>query len=548
MAAWYETFGFRVKNSDGKQIPSVIAPNTSDGAVVIDTSVVSGGWQGFAYDIDNVVKTENEQILKYRDIARQPEVDSAIVDIVNEMVVTDQDDYPVTLELDNLKIGEPLKKKFNQAFQEILDKLDFNSNGHDICRKWYVDSKIYYHILLENTNVKNGIAELRQIDPMKIKKIRNVKKVKNSRGVDVVDSIEEYYIYNDKGINETSLQGIKLSADSMVMCHTGNIDSSTGQVIGYLSKAIKPANQLKMLEDAVVIHTITRAPDRRVFYVDVGNLPKIKAEQYVTDIMNKFKNKLVYNAATGEISDSKKSISMIEDFWMPRRGDGKTTEITTLQGSQSLIGSEFVDYFQNKLYQSLNVPIGRMKPDTGFSLGRSSEITRDELKFNKFIGRLRIRFSALFHDLMRIQLIAKGLIRSDEWDDIKSKIRYDFQRDNHFTELKESEILTGRMQTLQLVDPYLGKYVSKKWVMKNILRMNDNEISDIDKEIKAEGEEAVPTEISNQVTMMQIQQDAMQPQQDQEAAQADDMHQQALSHKEDLHQQKLISKQNDNNA
>lgn len=542
MAAWYETFGFKVRNSDGKQIPSVIAPSAPDGAVVVDTSVVSGGWQGFAYDIDAVVKSENEQIQKYREIAKQPEVDSAIVDIINEMVVTDQDDYPVKLELDNLKISEGLKKKFNDAFQEILDKLDFNTNGHDICRKWYTDAKIYYHILLENGEVSKGIAELRPIDPLKVKKVRNIIKKKNSRGIDVVDSIEEYYIYNDKGINEQSLQGIKLSADSMVMCHTGNVDPMNGMVVGYLGKAIKPANQLKMLEDAIVIHTITRAPDRRVFYVDVGNLPKIKAEQYVTDIMNKFKNKLVYNAATGEISDSKKNISMIEDFWMPRRGDGKTTEITTLAGSQSLINSDFVDYFQNKLYQSLNVPIGRMKPETGFSLGRSSEITRDELKFNKFIGRLRIKFCSLFQDLMRIQLISKGLIRSEEWEDIKSKIRYDFQRDNHFAELKDAEIISGRMQTLQLVDPYLGKYVSKKWVMKNILRFNDDDIDDIEAEIKKEGEDAMPTEISNQMTMLQIQQDAQQPQIDQQAQQDDDLHQQALAHKEEIHQQRLKEK------
>ena len=466
---------------------------------------------GTAFDIDGVVKTENEQIRRYRDIALQPEVDSAISDIINECIVTDQDDYPVKLELDNLKIGEPLKKKFSECFEEILNKLEFNQEGHDIFRRWYIDGRIYYHILFKNNDVKQGIAEIRSIDPMKIKKVKHIKKVKNSRGIDIVDSIEEYYVYNDKGITENNIQGIKLTADSISMVHSGNIDSVNGSVVGYLQKVIKPANQLRMIEDAVVIYTMTRAPDRRVFYIDVGNLPKVKAEQYVTDIMNKFKNKLVYNASTGEIADSKRNLAMTEDFWLARR-DSKSTEITTLQGSQSLIQSDFIDYFQNKLYQSLNVPIGRLKPETGFTLGRSSEVTRDELKFSKFVGRLRIRFSSLFHDLMKIQLVSKGLIRLDEWEEIKSKIRYDFIKDNYFTELKKTEILTNRMNTLQLVDPYLGKYVSKAWVQKNILMMDDEECVEMDKQIKEEGDDALPSEVTNQLAMQQMQEPNNQPQ------------------------------------
>jgi len=970
MASWQDIFGFRVKDkTGGEQIPSVVPPNKNDGSLVIDTSVVSGGWQGYAYDIDNVAKTENEQIRRYRETSIYPEVDSAIIDIVNECIVSDQDDYPVKLELDNLKISDPLKDKFQAAFIEILDKLEFNLEGHDIFRKWYVDGKIYFHILFKNSDVRQGIAELRMVDPMKIKKVRNIKKKNNGKGVEVVDSIDEYYIYNDKGISETALSGIKLTSDSVVMAHSGVVDSS-GLVVGFLNKAIKPANQLKMLEDAIVIYTITRAPDRRVFYIDVGNLPKIKAEQYVTDVMNKFKNKLVYNASTGEIADAKKHVSMIEDFWMPRRdgclavrdtsitlldgreatletliaefesgkenwtysvspegtvvpglitwagithknatvlditldngevitatpdhkfilrdgtkiraehlipgsslmpfntkktqlqhkdygntytavqqndtnewtfahrmvssymdrpvingevvhhvdfdrynndpsnlrimtkldhfalhssvgrmnwsGDqtqhrarlsasgkaffeteagqarkleiaannlvderiigaftkgretikemreadklslshadyllkwspgftsdisqqgnakiaelrdadklsltsaeykekwsgtyrnanakyasydlnaikvhlskivypkitdgeiriaaatvypdlknkfdslirrngytnisefmvrnfdgmsttrtmkvanpaatnhkvvsviyrsekmdvgtltvdgnnlhhdyhnfaltsgvfvmnSKGTEITTLQGASSLITADFVAYFQNKLYQSLNVPIGRMKPETGFSLGRSSEVTREELKFGKFVARLRLRFSSLFHDLLRIQLIAKSLIRADEWETIRTKIRYDFIRDNHFTELKETELLSNRITVLQTIDPYLGKYYSKAWIMKNVLMLADDEIVVMDKEIKKEGEVAIPTEISNQITMMKIQQEMTpepEPEQAPDDGQAEpqqnqDLHAQKMDQNAELHAQKL---------
>lgn len=773
MASWLDAFGFTIRDkSNGSQIPSVVPPNKNDGSLVVDTSVVSGGWQGYAYDIDSVAKTENEQIRLYRATAGYTEVDAAINDIIDECVVSDQSDYPVKLELDNLKISAGLKEKFQISFTEILDKLDFNLEGHDIFRKWYIDGKIYYHILFNNNDIKQGIAELRPVDPMKIKKIRNIKKKNNGNGVEIVESIEEYYIYNDKGISETALQGVKLSADSVVMSHSGNVDNF-GIVTGFLSKAIKPANQLKMLEDAIIIYTITRAPDRRVFYVDVGNLPKIKAEQYVTDVMNKFKNKLVYNAVTGEIADAKRGISMIEDFWMPRRdgcfsldtkvklldgrdvsiaelttefnsgkenwtysvapdgtivpglitwagttkknakvidvyldngevitctpehkfilrtgekieakdmgpgtilmpinienrklysnkdysyiqdnatdnwssvhrmiadycitqdknsvihhinlnrfyntpsnimladeqdqselymapaaeiitakaqyptsnsnrqvvkvverddlidvgtltvdGDNlyhdyhnyaltsgvfvmnsKGTEITTLPGSQSLIQSDFVLYFQNKLYQSLNVPIGRMKPETGFTIGRSSEVTREELKFGKFIGRLRVRFSSLFHDLLRVQLIAKGLIRADEWDDIKSKIRYDFIRDNHFTELKETELLTNRLQTLQQIDQYLGKYYSKAWIMKNVLMMTDDKVIDMEKEIKAEGETALPTELTNQLSMMKIQQ-SDQPEEvnTDEIKQNQEIHDQKIQHNDELHQQRM---------
>ena len=932
--ALFDLFGFKVKDkTGGKQIPSVISPSSTDGSIIVDSAVVSGGWQGYAYDLDSAVKTENDQIRRYREVAQMPEVDSAVADIVNEAVVSDQDDYPVKLELDNLKVSDPIKKKFQDSFIEILNILEFNERGHDIFRQWYVDGKLYFHILFKDNDIKNGIAEVRQIDPMKIRKVKNINKIKNDKGIDIVDTIEEYYVYNDRGIVENSVQGIKLSPDSVVMVTSGMMDVANMSTIGYLQKTIKPANQLRMLEDAIVIYTITRAPDRRIFYIDVGSLPKMKAEQYVTDIMNKFKNKLVYNASTGELADSKKHLSMIEDFWLARRdgcfslgtkvklldgrdvsiadlsteyqagkenwtysvspegkvvpglitwagitkcntqvvdvtldngevitctpehkfvlrtgekieaqdmtagmslmpinvekrplyknkdyfyvqdnetnkwvtvhkmvasyfdevepkkvihhknlnrfnnnpsnlqimgkqehldlhttlakevrasktaeelaewnknnseaqlrfyqsevgqlvkektkvrnitdsrikdglkkgreairanrakdkgilsheeylkkwspgftegisdvGNGvcrqmrehdqanlsevefakkwakgaatnakryaenaqifdlkkvvelmrdkihplfknnevldcfkavqsdmtvrkmrkllntfgystvsdfvvrncdaelsprrkyntkhtnnhkvvsivwredkidvgtltvdgenlyhdyhnyalasgvfvmnsKGTEISSLPGSQSLIQADFVEYFQNKLFQSLNVPISRMKPETGFTLGKSQEITREELKFSKFVGKLRIKFSGLFHSMLRIQLIAKGIIRADEWDNIRSKIRYDFIRDNHFSELKEAEILTNRLATLQLVDPYLGKYYSKRYIQKNVLNMADEDISDIESEIKQEGEDALPSEITNQRAMMQIQQD-----------------------------------------
>ena len=517
--ALFDLFGFKVKDkTGGKQIPSVISPSSTDGSIIVDSAVVSGGWQGYAYDLDSAVKTENDQIRRYREVAQMPEVDSAVADIVNEAVVSDQDDYPVKLELDNLKVSDPIKKKFQDSFIEILNILEFNERGHDIFRQWYVDGKLYFHILFKDNDIKNGIAEVRQIDPMKIRKVKNINKIKNDKGIDIVDTIEEYYVYNDRGIVENSVQGIKLSPDSVVMVTSGMMDVANMSTIGYLQKTIKPANQLRMLEDAIVIYTITRAPDRRIFYIDVGSLPKMKAEQYVTDIMNKFKNKLVYNASTGELADSKKHMSMIEDFYLARRDGSKGTEISSLPGSQSLIQADFVEYFQNKLFQSLNVPISRMKPETGFTLGKSQEITREELKFSKFVGKLRIKFSGLFHSMLRIQLIAKGIIRADEWDNIRSKIRYDFIRDNHFSELKEAEILTNRLATLQLVDPYLGKYYSKRYIQKNVLNMADEDISDIESEIKREGEDALPSEITNQRAMMQIQQDmaGQQPEQEEQ--------------------------------
>ena len=370
--------------------------------------------------------------------------------------------------------------------EEVLQLLEFDSRGYDVFRQWYIDGKLYYHVLFDGENFKDGIAELRYIDPRKIKKVKNVKKEKLANGVEVTKTVEEFYLYNDKGIDEKTTQGVKLTPDSVVFCGSGILDQTNGLVLSHLQKAIKPANQLKMVEDAVVIYRLTRAPERRVFYVDVGNLPKGKAEQYVTEIMNKFKNKLNYDSATGEVVDSKRHQSMMEDFWMPRRGGSQGTEITTLPGGQTLAQLDDVEYFKQKLQRSLNVPIGRLQPEQNFSLGRSNEISRDELKFQKFIDRLRSRFNVLFMELLKIQLVAKGIIKIEEWDELRKNIKIQYNRDNHFSELKELEVLQNRLNAVQMIDPYVGKYYSRAWVSKNILKLNEEEFEEMQEELEDE--------------------------------------------------------------
>ncbi|NDB58983.1 portal protein, partial [bacterium] len=383
------------------------------------------------------------------EVSQYGDCDNAVEDIVNEAIVANSDESPVEIVLDDVKVSTSIKKLMTDEFDNILKLYKFNFKGHDIFRSWYVDGRLYYHILLDETDISKGIQELRFVDPRKIRRIKNIKKGKNDKGIDVVKSIEEFYIYNDKGINENTSQGVKLSIDSVIYCPSGLVDANSNTMLGHLHKAIKPVNQLKMIEDSLVIYRVSRAPERRIFYIDVGNLPKLKAEQYVNDIMNKYRNKVVYDAATGEVRDDRKHLSMMEDFWMPRREGGKGTEITTLSGGQNLGQIEDIQYFQNKLYQCLNVPVSRMRPDQGFSLGRSNEITRDEVKFNKFIERLRRKFSVLFSEALRVQLIAKNIIRPDEWDLIVQDVRFDFQEDNHFAELKEAEILNQRLDTLR---------------------------------------------------------------------------------------------------
>jgi len=543
-----QLFGFQLKRkpSDNEQISSVVGPANEDGAIVLDTSAY-GSHYGVALDLEGAIKNENDLVRRYREVANFPEVDSAIEDIVNEAIVTDQEDYAAKLNLEQVNIPAGIKKKFEQEFQNILDLLDFNERGHDIFRQWYVDGRRYTHVLFDKENTKNGIAEVRYIDSQKIKKIRQIKKSRNPQGIEVISGIDEYYIYNEKGITENNATGIKLSLDSVVMTSSGNVDGNTGIMIGYLQKAIKPANQLKMIEDAVVIYRITRAPERRIFYIDTGNLPKHKAEQYVTEMMNKFKNKLVYDAHTGEIADSKRNVSMMEDFWMPRREGGKGTEITTLAGAQNLSQLDDLDYFKRKLLQSLNVPNSRTKEETGFTLGQSQTITRDELKFSKFVGKLRLKFSGLFTDLLKIQLISKGVISLSDWEKIKNKIRYDFIQDNHFAEMKKVEINQTKMGLLQMADQFSGKYYSKKWIMKNVLSMNDDEIDEIEDEIREEGNDANPVVMGmptvdadgNRVDQMAGQQDQLDAQMQQQQDAAD----QQLQQKDELHQQRLKQKE-----
>jgi hypothetical protein len=477
-------FGFNIKRKKGdeKSIPSVVSPDEQDGAVVVGAD--GANYYGYAFNPLGEIKTELDLLRRYREVAAFPEVDQAINDIVDEAIVFDEEKYPVTLNLEETKLPEPIKKKFNDCFDEVLSLLEFDVRGYDLFRQWYVDGKVYYHVLFENDNFKNGIAEVRYVDPRKIKKIRNVKKKKLPNGVEVTDTIEEYYLYNDKGIDEKTTQGVKLTLDSVICAHSGVIDQNNGLVLSHLQKAIKAANQLKMVEDALVIYRLTRAPERRIFYIDVGNLPKGKAEQYVNEMMNKFRNKLVYDATTGELADSKRHLSMMEDFWMPRREGGKGTEITTLPGGQNLAQIEDVEYFKNKLLRALNVPLGRLQPEQNFSLGRSNEISRDELKFKKFIDRLRARFNTLFLDLLKIQLVAKGIIKIDDWDELKQNMAIKYRRDNQFSELKEIELLNNRLAVLQQIDPYLGKYYSKQWIQKHVLRLTEEETEEMDKEVE----------------------------------------------------------------
>jgi hypothetical protein len=479
-------FGFNIKRQKGddQPIPSVVAPNQDDGALIVGSD--GANYYGYAYNPLGDVKTENDLLRRYREVSAFAEVDQAINEITDEAIVFDDEKYPVRLQLDDLKVPETIKKKFNECFEEILQLLKFDDRGHDIFRSWYIDGKVYYHIMFDGENFKDGIAEVRYIDPRKIKKIKNVKKGRMANGVEVVTEVEEYYLYNDKGIDDKTTQGVRLTKDSVVLCTSGLVDPNNSLVLSHLQKAIKPANQLKMVEDSLVIYRMTRAPERRIFYVDVGNLPKGKAEQYVNEIMNKFKNKLVYDATTGEIADSKRHMSMMEDFWMPRREGGKGTEITTLAGGQNLSQIEDIEYFRDKLLRSLNVPIGRLKPDQTFNIGRSNEITRDELKFMKFVKRLRSKFNQLFMDLLKVQLVSKGVIRHEEWPDISNKIMLDYLRDNQFAEMKDADLLNARITTLQQIDQYVGKYYSKEWVRKKVLRLTDEDIEEIDKQIEEE--------------------------------------------------------------
>ena len=481
-----ELFGFKItrKKDEGE---SFTLPSSDDGTI----EVAGGGFYSQTLDVDGRDKTENDLIRRYRDIAIQPECDSAIEDIVSEGIASNEYDAPVALRLDRLEYSSKVKKRINEEFDRVLQLLDFNIKGHDIFRRWYVDGRIYYHKVIDKKEPRKGIKELRYIDPRKIKKVREVIKDRPDpvTGIDKQKQTLEYYLYNEKVVDNsaTPQSALKITTDSIAFCPSGLVDQTKGSVLSYLHKAIKPVNQLRMIEDALVIYRISRAPERRIFYIDVGNLPKIKAEQYLKDVMSRYRNKLVYDASTGEIRDDRNHMSMLEDFWLPRREGGRGTEITTLPGGSNLGEIEDIVYFQRKLYRSLNVPMSRIEAEQNFSIGRSTEITRDELKFSKFVQRLRKKFSALFHDVLRTQLVLTGVIAEEEWDKIKEHIQYDFLQDGHFAELRDAEILRERIDMLGQVEPYVGNFFSKSWVRKNILHQTQQEIEEIETEIEEEG-------------------------------------------------------------
>jgi len=480
-----ELFGFKFeKIKDTKSQEKFTAPANDDGT----TEIAGGGFFGQVLDTDGRERNEVDLIRRYREISQQPECDSAIEDIVNEGIVSNERDQAVAIVLDRLEYTQSIKEKIRKEFDTVLSLLDFDVKGHDIFRRWYIDGRIFYHKVIDKKNTKQGIVEVRYIDPRKIRKVRQIdKEQKKGTSLEMITKVDDFYLYNDKGLNAGSIsEGIKIAADSITYVPSGLIDQNKGHILSHLHKAIKPVNQLRMIEDSVVIYRISRAPERRIFYIDVGNLPKIKAEQYLKDVMNRYRNKLVYDSSSGEIRDDRNHMSMLEDFWLPRREGGRGTEITTLQGGQNLGEIEDIKYFQNKLYRSLNVPISRMEAESGFSLGRASEITRDELKFTKFVQRLRKRFTPLFTDMLKAQLILKGIVTIEDWDKIKEHIQYNFLQDGHFAELKKAELMQDRLNALQTIETYIGTFYSKDWVQKNVLNMTDAEIDEMQKQINKE--------------------------------------------------------------
>ena len=498
-----QLFGFQIQRKEGKKGQSPVPPNAEE-----SIAVAAGGYYGTYVDTDNQARNEYEMIRRYRDMALHPECDSAVDEVVNEFVVSDAHDTPVEINLDNLDIGMGVKKKIRDEFEYIKRLLNFDNRAHEIVRSWYIDGRLYYHKVIDLDNPKKGITELRYIDPMKIKKVRqkldNTPKDSLARQAIKGTALEyeygtfvDYYLYNPKGfykggvlgpIGDMSLsQGVKMATDSITFCPSGLQDLNKRMTLGFLHKSIKALNQLRMIEDSLVIYRLSRAPERRIFYIDVGNLPKVKAEQYLRDVMARYRNKMVYDANTGEMRDDKKHMSMLEDFWLPRREGGRGTEITTLPGGQNLGELKDVEYFKKKLYNSLNLPPSRLTDDNkGFNLGKTTEVLRDELKFTKFIGRLRKRFSEMFQDMLKTQLILKGVIAPEDWEDMKEHIQYDFLFDNHFNELKNIEMFNQRIATVTQMDPFVGKYFSVAHVRKEVLGQTNRDMRELDKEMQQE--------------------------------------------------------------
>jgi hypothetical protein len=500
-------FGFSIENTEppSPNTLSPVPPNNEDGV----DHYMSAGFFGSYVDMEGVYRTEFELIKRYREMALHPECDSAIEDIVNEAIVSDSNDTPVQIDLDNLNASDGIKKKIRDEFKYILDLLDFDKKSHEIYRNWYIDGRIFYHKVIDLKNPHEGIQEMRYIDAMKMRYVRQQKKdpndkfaslqrLRNNNPMDYeFPELEEYFIYNPGTIqssgnpSSSSNQGIKIAKDSITYCTSGLVDRNKGNTLSYLHKAIKSLNQLRMIEDSLVIYRLSRAPERRIFYIDVGNLPKVKAEQYLRDVMMRYRNKLVYDASTGEIRDDKKYMSMLEDFWLPRREGGRGTEITTLPGGQNLGEITDIEYFKKKLFRSLNVPPSRMDGEGGFNLGRSSEILRDELKFTKFVGRLRKRFSNMFNDMLKTQLILKNIITPEDWEIMSEHIQFDFLYDNHFSELKDAELFNERLSMVATAEPYVGKYFSQDYVRRKILRQTDIEIIEQNELIKKEIESGI---------------------------------------------------------
>jgi len=525
-----QLFGFSIDDSYKKPSPSVVSPvpkNNEDGA----DYYLASGFYGQYLDVEGVFKTEYDLIRRYREMALHPEVDSAIEDILCEAIVADQNDSPIQIDLENLKAGDKVKQIIREEFQYIKEMLDFDKKAHEIFRNWYVDGRIYYHKVIDLEKPEEGIKELRYIDALKIKYVREQKKkgganaiqyANNNRpgleGSNPLDAefpgLNEYFIYTPNSYQKNQYgsvavtgqqkDAVKFAKDAIAYCTSGLVDRNKHTVLSYLQKAIKALNQLRMIEDSLVIYRLSRAPERRIFYIDVGNLPKAKAEQYLREVMARYRNKLTYDANTGEIRDDKKYMSMMEDFWLPRREGGRGTEISTLPGGQNLGELTDVEYFQKKLFRSLNVPESRMADNSGFSLGRSSEILRDELKFTKFVGRMRKRFSNLFHDILKTQLILKNIITPEEWERMSDHIQYDFLYDNHFAELKDAELMNDRLGLVATADPYIGKYFSIDYVRRKMLRQTDDEINEQDKLMAAEKDAGLipPTEQEMQIAQM----------------------------------------------
>jgi hypothetical protein len=485
-------FGKRKSTKEEKQeksLQSFTAPEIYDGTVTVE----AGGFFGTALDYAANLRDESASVVQYRNMSIYPEVDNAIDEIINASIVLGTDRKPVKLDLSSIPVSDVIKNKIYREFERILHLLDFNNKSYEIFRRWYIDSKIFYNIVIDKDIPTEGIKEIIPVDPLKIKKVRKIQKEMervDGNSISLIKDIEEYYLYTNTDKDSymiTGPGGLQLSMDSIVYVPSGIVDLNTKRVLGYLHKAIRPLNMLRQLEDALLVYRVARAPERRVFYVDVGQLPKQKAEQYMRDMMSRFRNRIIYNQATGEVRDERNHLSVLEDYWLPRREGSRGTEISTLPGGQAMSQIEDVDYFKKKLYNSLNVPISRLTAEsTGFNMGRSVEITREEVKFYKFIDRLRHHFSKLFSDMLRVQLLLKGVMTDDDWRELKGDIKYQFNTDNYFWDLKESEILAERLKMLSFVDPYIGKYFSSEYVRKNILRQTENEMRGMDKEMEVD--------------------------------------------------------------